>query len=171
MNKRMFRTCAVASAVATLAWAGPTAEEDIDIYAGPVPVAARPNVLIVLDSSANWSANLPPDPECFYHDKEAGTKMGTEKCALYKLIDALPTDGHNVGLMLFNESPAANSGGYPRSAILALTEENKTRLKEEILSLRISQDKGNNAAFAKTLYEAFLYLTAAAPYRGTAGSE
>jgi type IV pilus assembly protein PilY1 len=162
-----------------------THAEDIDIYAGARPVAARPNVLIVLDNSANWSSSLPTSAvadRCTYAglgygpretppDKEYGTKMGMEKCALYNLIDALPTDKHNIGLMLFNESPAAKSGGYPRRAILQFDAANKDELKRRILGLHISADKGNNAAFSKTLYEAFLYLTAGAPYRGRAGSE
>src|SRR5689334_3295166 len=98
--------------------------EDIDIYAGVNVPGDLPNVLIVLDSSANWSSNI-PSPNCYYKDngvattngpkasnpnKEQGTKMGIEKCALYNFIDALPTnaDGSalfNVGVMLFNESP------------------------------------------------------------------
>lgn len=160
--------------------------EDIDIFAGPAPVAARPNVLIVLDSSANWSSSI-GDDGCYYKDtgdeataerpketapgREAGTKMGIEKCALYNLIDSLAVDKYNIGLMLFNESPAANSGGYPRQAIVPLTAANKALLKKAIRDLSISGDKGNNAAFAKSLYEAYLYLSAAAPYRGTAGSK
>ena len=63
-----------------------------------------PNVLFVLDNSANWSASIPAAP-CFYKDnggvatvgpkatspdKEQGKKMAIEKCALYNLVDALP---------------------------------------------------------------------------------
>lgn len=155
--------------------------EDIDIYAGAPPAAARPNVLIILDSSANWSASI-SESNCTYNDgsgspkatnpgKEQGTKMAIEKCALYNLIDSLPTDKYNIGLMLFNESPAANSGGYPRKAIITLDSAGKTALKTVIRNLAIGGDKGNNAAFSKSLYEAYLYLTSSAPYKGTAGSK
>jgi type IV pilus assembly protein PilY1 len=164
--------------------------EDIDIYAGASVGTDLPNVLIILDSSANWSSNIPA-PNCYYKEngvltgngpkatspnQEQGTKMGIEKCALYNLIDALPTnsDGSasfNLGIMLFNESPAAISGGYPRKALTALTAANKASFKTLISGLGINDDKGNNAAFAKSLYEAFLYFSGATPYRGTSGTK
>jgi type IV pilus assembly protein PilY1 len=175
----------LAAAVSRIAHA-----EDIDIYAGGGVSTDLPNVILVLDSSANWSSSIPVG-NCYYKDdgvltsngpkatspnKEQGTKMGIEKCALYNLIDSLPvrSDGSaefNVGLMLFNESPASNSGGYPRRALVALNSANKTALKSAIAGLGINADKGNNAAFSKALYEAFLYFKAAKPYRGTAGTK
>ena len=63
-----------------------------------------PNVLFILDSSANWSSSIPA-ADCFYKDggvtttagpkgsnpgKEQGKKVAIEKCALYNLLDALP---------------------------------------------------------------------------------
>lgn len=170
--------------------APPAFGEDIDIYAGAGVAADRANVLIVLDSSANWSASIAA-PNCYYKEngiattdgprasspnKEQGTKMAIEKCALYNLIDSLPVadDGSalfNVGLMLFNESPASNSGGYPRKAILPLDAVAKTAFKNVIRNITINGDKGNNAAFAKSLYEAYLYLRSDVPYRGTAGAK
>jgi type IV pilus assembly protein PilY1 len=164
--------------------------EDIDIFGSPSGNGGIPNVIIVLDSSANWSSSIPV-PNCYYKDngvtttegpkattpnKEQGTKMAIEKCALYNVVDGLPVgeDGSAlvaVGLMLFNESPAAISGGYPRKAIVPVTAANKTVLKDVIKNITIDGDKGNNAAFAKSLYEAFLYLSARAPYRGTSGTK
>ena len=56
--------------------------------------------------------------------------MAIEKCALYNLIDALPTASatdadhdalFNVGFMLFNESP--DNGAYPRKALDAADDE------------------------------------------------
>src|SRR5205085_11618195 len=115
-------------------------------------------------------------PKAASPNKEQGTKMAIEKCALYNAIDALPTkaDGSarfNVALMLFNESPAQNSGGYPRKQFLPLTADNKALLKSTIASITIGGDKGNNAAFSKALYEAYLMYAKAAPYRGTAGTK
>lgn len=167
--------------------------EDIDLFSGNTPEnSGLPNVLLILDSSANWSSTIPVD-NCYYKDngvvadppkgpkannpgKEQGTKMAIEKCALYNTIDALTTnvDGSakfNVGFMLFNESPASNSGGYPRQAFVPLTSSNKTILKSAIASLSINGDKGNNAAFAKSLHEAYLYFKGETPYRGTAGTK
>jgi len=168
--------------------------EDIDLFAGNTPDnSGLPNVLIILDNSANWSAAIDV-PNCYYKEngasteigpdpaKEQGTKMAIEKCALYNTVDALPTndDGtakFNVGLMLFNEDPASNSGGYPRQHFVPLTAENKDILKAAIAGLRISTekkvdgDKGNNAAFAKAMHEAYLYYMGETPYRGTAGEK
>lgn len=169
------------------------AAEDIDIFVGSPANEDLPNVLIVLDNSANWSSSV-SIADCYYSQrvagtgelqpttegpkgtnpgKEQGTKMALEKCALHDTIEMLPVaaDGgalFNVGLMLFNESPAANSGGYPRVAIKPLTQANKDALKQAIKDLKIGDDKGNNAAFSKALYEAYLYLKAKEPYKGTA---
>lgn len=167
--------------IAALALLGASAQaEDIDIFAYPPSTASRADVLIILDSSANWSSSIAED-DCSYDDgtggpkasnpgMEQGTKMAIEKCALYNLIHALPEDAFNVGLMLFNESPASNSGGYPRHAIVSLDSAGKTSLKDEIRNLSIGDDKGNNAAFAKSLYEGYLYLTEKDQYMGKSGS-
>lgn len=156
--------------------------EDIDIYAANPSESDRPNVLIILDSSANWSSSigksctLVDDPGYKPSTQESGKKMAIEKCALYNLIHSLPTksDGSayfNVGFMLFNESPASNSGGYPRKAFTPVNTANKAALKAMIKGLDILADKGNNAAFSKSLHEAYLMFAGGAPYKGTAGSK
>jgi hypothetical protein len=91
----------------------PGRAEDIDIYAEPNIASELPNVLFILDSSANWSTDIPA-PTCFFKDngvvttngpkasnpgQEQGKKMAIEKCALYNVIDALPVasgSGYNV---------------------------------------------------------------------------
>ncbi|MDH3461060.1 MAG: hypothetical protein OEM00_08795, partial [Burkholderiaceae bacterium] len=75
--------------------------EDIDLYAG-FSASSVPNVLLVLDNSANWGSSLSVS-NCYFKDngvvttngpkssspdKEQGAKMAIEKCALYNLIDA-----------------------------------------------------------------------------------
>jgi len=189
LNRR--QRCSVVAAFALLVALVDVAHgEDIDIYAAASANTDIPNVLLILDNSANWSSSISV-PNCYYNEngvattngpkatnpnKEQGSKMAIEKCALYNVIDALPTAStgaalFNVGIMLFNESPASNSGGYPRKAMIPLTAANKALLKAAISGLGINTDKGNNAAFAKSLYEAYLYLKAATPYKGTAGAK
>ena len=165
----------------------PVRADDIDIYGMPNSNTDRPNVLFILDSSANWSSSIPA-ANCYYKDngvvtangpkasnpgKEQGFKMAIEKCALYNLVDALPVDPSqdadhnalfNVGFMLLNESP--NNGAYPRKAFTALTTNNKAVLKTLISSLTIGGDKGSNADFARSLYEAYLYFKGLTPYQG-----
>ena len=164
--------------------------EDIDIFAGINATSDLPNVILILDNSANWSTNLPV-PDCFYNEggvassvgpkgsnpnKEQGKKVAIQKCALYNVIDTLPVkpDGSalfNIAIMLLNESPASNAGGYPRLAFTKLDTPNKAALKVVIKGLAIDADKGNNASFAKALYESYLYYAAAAPYKGNAGTK
>jgi type IV pilus assembly protein PilY1 len=164
--------------------------DDIDIFAGPTSLTELPNVLIIWDSSANWSSSIPV-PDCFYTEngvittngpkasspnKEQGTKFAIEKCAIYNVIDALATGPngaalYNVGLMLFNESPAQNSGGYPRVQFVPMNASNKTAFKNVVRNITIGGDKGNNSAFSKSLYEAYLMFSKGVPYRGTAGSK
>lgn len=164
--------------------------EDIDIFSGSNATSDLPNVILILDNSANWSTNLSV-PDCYYNEggvasavgpkasnpnKEQGKKVAIQKCALYNVIDTLPvkTDGSamfNIAIMLLNESPASNAGGYPRKAFTELSTTNKAALKTVIKNLAIDDDKGNNASFAKALYEAYLYYAAAAPYKGNAGTK
>jgi type IV pilus assembly protein PilY1 len=165
----------------------PGRAEDIDIYGEPSHVGDLPNVLFVLDDSANWSSSIPA-ANCFYKDsgvattegpkatspnQEQGKKVAIEKCALYNFLDLVPVDAaadadhdalFNVGFMLLNESP--NNGAYPRKAFTPLTTNNKAVLKSLIKSLTIIDDKGSNADFAKAMYEAYLYFKGMPPYQG-----
>jgi hypothetical protein len=181
---RAARHAALATAVAVAA--GVACADDIDIFATVPTDNDLPNVMILWDNSANWGANIPV-AACSYDDgsgspkpdspnKEQGTKMAIEKCAILNVIHALPTnpDGSarfNVALMLFNESPSQNSGGYPRMRFLPMSAANKTTLKAAIRGISINGDKGNNAAFTKSLHEAYLMFSKAAPLKGTAGTK
>ena len=182
---RRFLTALVGLAAGMLA--APVLAEDIDIFAEPNNGSDLPNVLFVLDDSANWSSSISA-PNCYYKDngvlttngpkatspgQEQGKKVAIEKCALYNLIDALPVNPNadadhnalfNVGFLLLNESPY--NGAYPRKAFTPLTTNNKAALKTLIASFSILADKGNNADFAKAMYEAYLYFKGLAPYQG-----
>lgn len=175
--------------VALFVGARPALAEDIDIFSALGAQGDLPNVLLVLDNSANWTSSIPA-PTCTYDGtsgdgprftnpgQEQGKKMAIEKCALYNLIHHMPVKPSggpdndalfNVGIMLLNESP--NNGAYPRKAFAPLTSTNKLVFKEAIRNLNISGDKGSNADFAKALYEAYLYFKGLPPYMGTAGTE
>ena len=172
---------ALALPVGLLAQAPPS---DIDIYAGISGTQDRPNVLFVLDSSANWAASISGAANCYYNDNgvpttsgptaDQGTKVAIEKCALYNLVDAVPVAGaggpdgnalFNVGFMLMNEPN--NNGGYPRKAFVPLSTTNKATLKAMIAGFTKNGDKGNNADYGQALYESFLLFKAISPYNGT----
>lgn len=102
--------------------------EDIDIYGSTTSAATNPNILIVIDNSANWSAASQHWP--------GGIKQGqAELNALRNLTNELSTDV-NVGLMLFTEGSSANNpngpGGYVRYHIRQMTAPNKNALMELI---------------------------------------
>jgi type IV pilus assembly protein PilY1 len=172
-----------------LAVVAPANAEDIDLYSRSSGSGERPNVLFILDDSANWSTSLSGAvPDCYYRDgghvttvgpkatppnKEQGKKVAIQKCALYNVLDSLPvsdTGGpgndalFNIGIMLLNESP--NNGAYPRVAFTPLTSANRDALKLKIKELSILDDKGSNADFAKAMYEAYLYFKGLVPYQG-----
>jgi type IV pilus assembly protein PilY1 len=126
---RLALSLAVATALSTMppSFVG---AEDIDLFVGNGPVAQNPNVLIILDNSANWSAAN--------QNWEGGIKQGqAELWALNQVVGALKvnTDGSatiNVGLMMFTEGTGGGNkdGGYIRFAIRPMTAANKTAFQQ-----------------------------------------
>src|SRR6185369_10467817 len=105
--------------------------EDIDIFlANPTITAERPNVLILLDNTANWN-----------------TPFSNEKSALVTVVNSLSND-FNVGLMMYVETGNPNDnvdGGYVRYAVRQMTGANRTALATMVNNLDQLGDKGNNA--------------------------
>ncbi len=161
-----------------LAWglfamAGGAGAQDTDLFMTRNPNAALPNVLIILDNTANWSTST-----------GSGSKFDMERQALASVVAGLDVDAFNVGLMLFSESGDGNaqvSGGYVRSAIRKMTATNKTNLQTLISNLQEGSsgggsggsgkdnssdststngngDKGSGAEFAKAMDEAYRYF-------------
>ncbi len=101
--------------------------EDIDLFVGSAAASAatRPNVLIIIDNSANWSNAAQHWPE--------GKKQGeSELASLRKVVDEL-NDGLNLGLMMFTPGSGSNKdGGYVRFGIRQMTSTNKAALQELI---------------------------------------
>jgi type IV pilus assembly protein PilY1 len=171
-------TAALAAALAAAGffWSASAHADDIDIYSLPNTEGFRPNVLIILDNTANWSATIPTPPcdtaaamvKTSSPNQEEGTKMGAQKCALYKLIASLSVaelNQFNFALMLFNESP--DDSGYPRKAFIHVsTQAEKQALLDIISGLGINRDKGNNASTATAFYEAYQWFTGGAVYLG-----
>ena len=185
MNLASFTVRRVLAGLFAVVLAGSAVAEDIDIYVGGNATSDLPNVLILLDSSSNWSTGLPNAANCYYNNNgvpispatgpvEQGTKLGIEQCALYNLVDGLPvpsTGGafFNIAIMLMNESP--NNGDYPRKHFIALNTANKAALKSVIAAFDKNGDKGNNADYGQGMYEAYLYYKGLAPLNGTRGSK
>jgi type IV pilus assembly protein PilY1 len=175
-NKRFQRVLAGSAVAMGMAVTPVVHAEDIDLYTISGAHSSIPNVLFVLDNSANWGANGGYAP-CTYAGRldgpgDDGRKVAIEKCALHDVITALKPANDtapalvNIGFMLFNESPT--SGGYPRSALLPLTFANAEALQEKIRGFNRTGDNTNNASFAQTMYESYLYFKGRDVYNGKA---
>jgi type IV pilus assembly protein PilY1 len=136
----------------------PAVAEDIDLFVQPPSATSgTPNVLIVLDNTANWS-----------------TQFVEEIGALVDTIDGLPVndDGSaqfRVGLMMFSETGSPNNatdGGYVRAAVRDFTAANKTVYMNLLNSLHVNNDKSNNGKPGLTMMEAYYYFSGQNPRSG-----
>ena len=140
----------------------PAAAEDIDLFAQPPAAAGAPNVLIILDNTANWNG-----------------PFVNEKAALISTVQNLPVNADGtaklrVGLMLYTESGGQNKGedgGYLRSAVRDFADSPspynyKTRFVNLVNSLHILNDKSNGGKAGKTMADAYRYFAGQAPRTG-----
>jgi type IV pilus assembly protein PilY1 len=105
--------CLAAAVLGMLAPAHAQYTSDIDIYGGTGGLSSVPNILFVVDNTANWN-----------------TAFTNEIAALVATINALPVDKFRVGFMMFTETGSGNSGndgGYIRSAIRLMDSDYKTK--------------------------------------------
>ncbi|PKO84904.1 MAG: hypothetical protein CVU17_01640 [Betaproteobacteria bacterium HGW-Betaproteobacteria-11] len=127
--------------------------QDIDIFmTNPSIASERPNILIILDTSANW-----------------GTYFATEKTALISVVNGL-TDQYNLGL-------AHNAGGniegsYVRYAVRQMNGTNRPALSSMVTALSgdpstSGGDKTNNSVAGLSLVEAYRYFKALTSYSAT----
>ncbi|KQX21991.1 pilus assembly protein [Variovorax sp. Root434] len=127
--------------------------EDIDLFVGYNQAAAQaPNVLFVLDNTANW--NQP---------------FTAEITALAKAFESLPSNKFKVGLMMFTETGGGNSnsdGGYVRAAVRTLDDGTKVKYGALIRSLDKLDDKSNGGKAGKTMAEVYRYLASGTPIAG-----
>jgi type IV pilus assembly protein PilY1 len=173
----------VASAL-LFAISGSSLAEDIDIYATPPRDPGAPNVLIIMDNTANWSQSF-----------GGSTKFAAEKAALAQVVNALNTQ-FNLGLMLFTETGSPNTntdGGYVRFAVQPMTDATTglpTNARNCLLTmvggtptspcpasydgftttnytnLDILADKSNGGKAGVTMGESYYYYAGASAYAG-----
>ena len=98
--------------------------EDIDLFTNPAANAGTaPNILVILDNSANWARNDQGWP--------IGKQGESELNALRTLMDdANINTGINIGLMMFTSG--APDGAYVRYAIRNMNATNRAAFKEMI---------------------------------------
>lgn len=165
--------------------------EDVDLFVGSssAAVASRPNVLIVIDNSANWSAAS--------QHWAGGVKQGQSELRALRTVMSELGDSINLGLMLFTPGSGSNKdGAYVRYHVRQMTAANKAAMQELIgdancvngpnslngtpnCLFRNFDDPGEKVGTAKTdysagLFEVFKYLgghtSPANAQTGTAGS-
>lgn len=127
--------------------------EDIDLFVDPESaVTTVPNVLIILDNTANWS-----------------TAFNNEMAALRSVLNGLTVSKFRVGLMLYSETGNGNGnpgGAYVRAALRMMDSSNKTVYTNLINSLSESGDKGNSRALGLAMMEAYAYFDGQTAYAG-----
>ena len=151
MKQKIFQW--IAALLVVFAHATSAIAEDIELFVG-VPAATTdiPTVLIVMDNTANWN-----------------NAFANEKAALQAVINEMPVDRFRIGLMLFSETGAGdsgNDGAYVRAAARLITNTNKTAYVDQIGSLDILADKSNGGKVAKAMMEAYYYLSGGTPHAG-----
>jgi type IV pilus assembly protein PilY1 len=132
--------------------------DDTDLFVGiPPGPTDLPNVLFVLDNTANWN-----------------TAFTNEMNALKSVVSALPVNADGtakfrVGFMLFTETGGGNSGndgGYIRVAVRDMDSATKTKYVAFLNSLDKLNDKSNGGKLGNTMADVYRYFAGAAPYSG-----
>lgn len=140
--------------------------EDIDLFQGGTELTGNsPNILIVLDNSANWSRNDQQWP--------GGIKQGeAELSALAKVLERHQGD-LRIGLMMFTEGQQTNGGGYVRFGIrnIEFTQDgtvngttNAAKLKAILDGIRprfdnpVEKVSAAQANYSNVMYEAYRYF-------------
>ena len=117
---------------------------DIDIYGAAPSTVDMPNVLIVLDNTANWNS-----------------MFTREISAMVNAFNGLPTNKFRVGLMMFTETGSGDSntdGGYVRAAVRPLDSDYREKLGDLLYSLDKLGDKSNGGKAGLTFMEAYYYF-------------
>lgn len=148
--------------------------DDIDIFTGDsAGSSGDPNVLIVLDNSANWSTSTQhwptdtaPPVDCgndcnkqgYYELKAIRTVLQGLQARVGNASGDLSV---NLGLMLFNNTTATHDGGYVRSAIKPMTSANLSAFIAKVDSIILNfnnETAASSVQYGAVLFDAFKYF-------------
>jgi type IV pilus assembly protein PilY1 len=159
---------------ATACLVPPAIAEDLDLFTQPPPTSAgdAPNILIIIDNSANWARNdqgWPLEKQGESELKALSTVIGSSAVGV----------NVNIGLMMFTTG-APHDGGYVRFAISSMNAANKAAFIELIgtstcvdgpnsvtggancilKNFQSTAEKTNSAStdYSATMFEAFKYF-------------
>jgi len=143
--------------------------DDIDLFKGGTPITGqKPNVLIIVDNSANWNRNDQGWP--------VGKQGESELQALSNVMGTLTGDVR-IGLMMFVKGAGSTKdGGYVRFAIRDMDATNRTAFQNMLSGIKPvfnDQNAGQqvaaaNADYGAVMYEAFKYFSNSTQYAATA---
>jgi type IV pilus assembly protein PilY1 len=162
MKSRVVAGALVASGL--LLWQAAARAEDIDLFVQPSGAnAGIPNVLIVLDNTANWSRTV-----------DGQAIVVNEIDALVDTLANIPVNADGspvirVGLMMYTETGNPNGnvkGGYVRAAIRDMTGANKSLYINLFNGLNENSDKSDGGKAGLAMAEAWRYYDGIAPYAG-----
>jgi len=120
---------ALALSLCAATW-GTAVAEDIDLFVGAAASAQNPNVLVIIDNSANWSS---ASQHWVGAGGESPFKQGQSELRALHTVAGELTDKLNLGLMLFTPGQGANAdGGYVRFHVRQMTPASKSGLQELI---------------------------------------
>ncbi len=108
----------------------PALSEDIDLFVGASSLAQNPNVLVIIDNSANWNA---ASQHWVGAGGESPFKQGQSELRALRTVAGELNDKINLGLMLF--TPGSGSfadGGYVRFHVRQMVAAHKSALQELI---------------------------------------
>ena len=142
----------------------PSMADDTDIFNQPPGSnPAAPNILFVVDNTANWSRAS----QKWVGSSTAGS---AELLAIKNFVAGL-TQPANVGLMEF--TTAGHTGGYVRFGVRDMSiAANNTAFQNIVSGMSLSvtspseKVNQNSGGIANTLYEAWLYLNGSASWAG-----
>ena len=124
MKKPIFRL-SLTSAALGLALCGPVAAEDIDLFTGTNANATNPNIVILIDNSANWNSNS--------QHWGNGKQGESELRAMARAVGEVKDGSINLGLMMFTPGVGSTpDGAYVRFHIRTMDATNKLRLQQQI---------------------------------------
>jgi type IV pilus assembly protein PilY1 len=136
----------------------PIQAEDIDIFVGGTGGrTSQPNILFVLDNSANWSRND-------QHWLPAGVTQGQAEVRAIRNALAGLTGKANVGLMMYATRGNHNDNGYVRHALkpLSSTHQNALNSKLDRIYDNIetpTEKRQSNPKYGYLLHDVYNYLT------------
>ncbi len=144
-NPRLFRWVQKTIFCAGLSFSAVGYAYDTDLFiSNPGSSSENPNVMILIDNTANWSSSL-----------DSNSKFDAEMLALKTIVDGLD-DQVNVGLMMLTKP---NKGGYIRFGLRPMTAANRTALKNTINTLDVNSDKTSGGApYGIAMFDLFKYL-------------